>query len=110
MAIELALLDWGTVAAITVAMAAVAGLIVQFFKKDKPWKRIQEKHNIRLTTLEEQVKSQSKRVDNLKEALAAHDGRDEKDFERLEGKIEKLTDLMIDMLTDNKSPPPKGKK
>ena len=110
MAIELALLDWGTVAAIIVALAAIGGLIIQFFKKDKPWRRAQEKHNIRLTALDEQVKALSKRADNLKEALQAHDGRDEKDFERLEAKIEKLTDLMIDMLSDNKPPPPKRKK
>ena len=110
MAIDLALLDWGTVAAIIIAAATIIGLIIQFFKRDKPWRRTQEKHNIRLTSLEEQVKSLSKRVDTLKEMAQAHDSRDEKDFERLEGKIEKLTDLMIDTLTDKKSSPPKRKK
>jgi len=110
MALDLALLDWGTVAAVTVAVAAVIGLIVQFFKRDKPWKRTQEKHNIRIITLEEQTKALSKRVDNLKELVNTHDLRDEKDFERLEGKIEKLTDLMIDMLTDKKPTTPKRKK
>lgn len=110
MAIDLALLDWGTVAAVTVAVAAIMGLLVQFFKRDKPWRRTQEKHNIRLTSLEEQIKSLSKRIDNMKEMAQAHDSRDEKDFERLEGKIEKLTDLMIDMLTDKKSLPLKRKK
>lgn len=110
MALDLALLDWGTVAAVIVAIAAIMGLFVQFFKKDKPWRRAQEKHNIRLTALEEQMKAQTKRTDTLKEAVQAHDDRDEKDFERIETKIEKLTDLMIDVLTDNKPAPPKRKK
>ncbi len=108
--IELAGFDWGTVAAIIVAFAAIIGILIQFFKKERPWRKAQEEHNIRLTTLEGQTKSLSERVDILKDAIEAHDKRDEKDFERLEGKIEKLTDLMIDLLTDNRPNPPKDKK
>jgi len=108
--ITIAELDWATIATVVVAIAAVGGLILQISRKDKPWKRAQEKHNIRLTTLEEQVKSLSKRIDSVNSALQAHDKRDEKDFGRLEGKIEKLTDLMINLLSDNLSNSSKGKK
>ena len=98
------MLDWGTIAAMTVAVAAVIGIIIQAIKKEKPWKKAQSDHNLRLTSLELQTKSLTEKVDQLKEMIDDHDHRDEKDFERLENKIEKLTDIMIGMLQDDKSP------
>jgi len=42
-------------------------------------------------------------MDSNKKKLEEHELRDEKDFERIEAKIEKLTDLMIKMLSDGKT-------
>ena len=94
---------WGTGAAIIVALAAVAGLLVQIFKREKPWTKGQTELKLRVTKLESSSDSISKRVDDLKDTVEDHDRRDGKDFERLEIKIEKLTDLMIKMISDDSS-------
>ncbi len=94
---------WGTGAAIVVALAAVAGLLVQIFKREKPWTKGQTELKLRVTKLESSSDSISKRVDDLKDTVEDHDRRDGKDFERLETKIEKLTDLMIKMISDDSS-------
>lgn len=95
-------IDWTTIAAITVAVAAVAGIIIQAFKREKPWKKAQTEQNLRLTSIEFQTKSLTEKMDQLKEMIDDHDHRDEKDFERLENKLEKLTDLMIGLLQGDK--------
>ncbi len=102
-------LDWGTLAAIIIAVAAVLGLLVQFFKKDKPWKKVQIDHNLRLTSVEIKIDNLAESMDDLKQAIEEHEQRDQKDFERVESKIERLTDLMIDMI-GQKSGPSKRKK
>lgn len=94
---------WGTVAAVIVALAAVLGLLVQIFKREKPWTKGQTELKLRVTKLESSSDSISKRVDDLKDTVEDHDRRDGKDFERLETKIEKLTDLMIKMISDDNS-------
>ncbi len=94
---------WGTGAAIVVALAAIIGLFVQFFKREKPWFKGQTELKLRVTKLESESDSISKRVDDLKNTVEDHDRRDGKDFERLETKIEKLTDLMIKMISDDNS-------
>ena len=105
--IDLATIDWGTAAAVIVALAAVAGIIIQAIKREKPWRKAQIDHNVRLTALEIQVKANVEKVDQLKEMIDDHDHRDEKDFERLEGKIEKLTDITISMLQSEPKAKPK---
>jgi len=96
------MLDWGTIAAIIVAVAAIGGLIIQWAKKDKPWRKGQTELTIRLTAIEAKVESIDDSLDTVKKMLDEHDSRDQKDFERIETKIEKLTDLMIKMLSDGK--------
>ena len=95
-------LDWTTVAAVIVALAAIGGLLVQFFKRDKPWRKGQQDLKERASLLESRVENIATRVEELKGKIEDHDRRDEKDFERIEGKIEKLTDLMIKMLSGEK--------
>lgn len=102
-------LDWGVVAAIIVALAAVAGLLLQFMRRERPWKKTQEDHNLRLTSVEIKIDNQTDAIDDLKQSLDEHEHRDQKDFDRIETKIEKLTDLMIDMI-GQKSVPPKARK
>ncbi len=102
-------LDWGVFAAIIVALAAVVGLILQFMRRERPWKKAQENHNLRLTAVEIKIENVSDAIDDLKQAIDDHEVRDQKDFERIEGKIEKLTDLMIDMI-GQKSAPTKARK
>lgn len=102
-------LDWGTLAAIIIAIAAVLGLLTQFFKKEKPWRKVQVEHNLRLTSVEIKIDNLTESIDDLKQAIDEHEQRDQKDFERVESKIEKLTDLMIDMI-GQKSVSPKSKK
>ena len=94
---------WGVFAAIVVALAAVLGLLVQFFKREKPWQKGQASLKLRVTKLESATDSLSKQIDDVKSSIEDHDRRDEKDFERLETKIEKLTDLMIKMISDDNS-------
>ena len=96
------MLDWGTIAAIIVAVAAVGGLIIQWAKKDKPWRKGQTELTIRLTAIEARVENIDDSLDTVKKMLDEHESRDQKDFERIETKIEKLTDLMIKMLSDGK--------
>ena len=91
-------LDWGVAAAIIVALAAVVGLLLQFFRRERPWKKAQEEHNLRLTSVEIKIDNQTDALDDLKQAIDEHEQRDQRDFERIETKIEKLTDLMIDMI------------
>ena len=97
-------LDWGVFAAIIVAIAAVVGLILQFVRRERPWKKAQENHNLRLTSVEIKIENVSDAIDDLKQAIDDHEVRDQKDFERIEGKIEKLTDLMIDMIGQKSKP------
>jgi len=92
---------WGVGAAIIVALAAVLGLIIQFFRREKPWQKGQASLKLRTTKLETQTDNLSKQIDDVKSIIEDHDRRDEKDFERIETKIEKLTDLMIKMISDN---------
>lgn len=96
------MLDLGTIAAIVVAVAAVGGLIIQWAKRDKPWRKGQTDLTIQMTAIEGRVESIDVSLSNIKKMLEEHEARDEKDFERIETKIEKLTDLMIKMLSDGK--------
>jgi len=94
---------WGVGAALVVAIAAILGLLIQFFKREKPWTKGQTELKLRVTKLESATDSLSKQIDDVKSIIEDHDRRDEKDFERLETKIEKLTDLMIKMISDDNS-------
>ena len=102
-------LDWGVVAAIIVALATVTGLMLQFLRRERPWKKIQNEHNLRLTAIEIKIDNQIDATDDLKHSLDEHEQRDLRDFDRVETKIEKLTDLMIDMI-GTKSTPSKTRK
>lgn len=104
-------MDWGTAAAVIVAAAAVIGLIIQFFKKDKPWRDISEDHRVRLSKLELEVKHLNEIATQLRTKIDEHDARDQKDFERIESKIEKVTDLMIQLIQhENPQPPTQTKR
>ncbi len=92
---------WGVGAAMIVAIAAILGLIIQFFRREKPWQKVQAELKLRTTKLESDTGNLSKQIDDVKSIIEDHDRRDEKDFERIETKIEKLTDLMIKMISDD---------
>jgi len=94
---------WGVGAALVVAIAAILGLLIQFFKREKPWTKGQTELKLRVTKIESDLGSVSKQIDDVKSIIEDHDRRDEKDFERIETKIEKLTDLMIKMISDDNS-------
>lgn len=91
--------EWSTVAAVVVAIVAVIGLLMQFFKNERPWKKLQDKHHIRLTQLEEQLKSTIAQLASVRKDLDDLDARDSKDIERIENKIEKIMDMMIQLLS-----------
>jgi TolA-binding protein len=91
--------EWSTIAAVVVALVAVIGLGIQFFKNERPWKRLQDKHHIRLTQLEEQLKATVLRLEDVRKDLDALDARDTKDIEHIENKIEKIMDMMIQLLS-----------
>lgn len=91
--------EWSTVAAVIVAIVAVIGLIIQFFKNERPWKRLQDKHHVRLTQLEEQLKATVTRLEDVRKDLDELDIRDARDVARIEMKIEKIMDMMIQLIS-----------
>lgn len=96
------MLDWGTIAALTIAVAAILGIIIQWAKKDKPWHKGQTDLTIRITTMENKVESMNESLDTIKHMVELHEMRDGKDFDRVESKIEKLTELMIKIISQGK--------
>lgn len=96
------MLDWPFIAALATAAGGIIGLVIQWFKRERPWKKIQDKLIVRTTINEEKIKALTIRIDSINERINDEIHRSEKDIERLDGQIEQLTALMIKMLTTNK--------
>lgn len=96
-------MDWGTIAALIIAAAAIISLIIQFLRRDKPWKKITDDHNLRISSIELELKHINESLNQVRNKIDHHDERDQKDFERLENKIEKFADLIIQMIRNEKN-------
>ena len=99
-------ITWPTVVALIGALAvgsvALMGYIIQNFKKDY-WREPVNKLDLRIARLEMNVKNLPQTIAITQQISDDHDVRLEKDLVRLEAKMEKITDLMIKMLTDTRN-------
>ena len=96
-------MDWATIAAIVVAIAAVIGIIIQIFKREKPWQKVTNTQKLQISAIELELKHLHESLDLLRKEINDNDEHYQKDFERIENKIEKLTDLMIQLIQSDKS-------
>ena len=88
------------IAGIAVAAVTIAGFITQSFKRETPWKDPVSKLHTAVGKLETQLSEVSTRIDNTQQTMKEQGVRNEKDFDRILERIEKVTDLMIDMIRD----------
>ena len=101
----LSLLTWEMAFTIVGVVFAIvlgtAGFAINHMRAKKEWSEpVNEIENDLL-----QVKAEHEQLDirlkDLKENLEKHDNRDSEDFKRIEGQIERLTDLVIKSLTQD---------
>ena len=102
-------LDWQTAAAIIIAGAAVISLLIQYFKKDDVWKEVTDKLTLRITTIEVQVKHLEESVELIRKKIDDVETHEGKELERVENKVEKLTDLLIQLIQQDSTGPSKKK-
>lgn len=99
------------IAGVAVALVTIAGFITQSFKRETPWKDPVSKLNTAVVKLETQLSEVSTRIDNTQQSVKEQGLRNEKDFDRILERLEKVTDLMIDLIRDetldNSNKPPK---
>ena len=88
---------------IAVACVTFVGFLKQVFKKDTSWKDPIDNLNKTVVMLETEVKSLSSKVKDVQNSVADQEGRYVRDLDRIHERLEKVTDLMIDMLRDDGS-------
>lgn len=86
---------------IAVTAITIAGFLIQNFKQAMPWKDPVSKLNTTVVRLETEMQTLMNKIENNEKDLTSHDVRNERDFERLHERLEKITDLMIKMLSDD---------
>jgi len=91
------------VGGMSVAAIAVAGFIAQSFKRETPWKDPISKLTTTVVKLETQVTQISDKMDDTQRIIQEQENRNERDFDRIYERLEKVTDLMIDMIRDDPS-------
>ena len=91
------------VGGIAVAAITIAGYLNQSFRRDMPWKDPIAKMNATVIKLESQLSQALSKVDDVQRDLQDHESRNERDFDRILERLEKVTDLMIDMIRDESS-------
>ena len=97
-------ITWPTAVAIigglAVGAVTIMGFVIQTFKKG--WCEPVINLDLRITRIETDLKNLPQRIATTQQISDDHDVRMEKDLIRLEIKMEKITDLMIKMLTEAK--------
>ena len=86
------------ISGIAISVVVFAGYIHQTFKNESPWKEPIERLNTLVVKLETNILSLSSKIDDVQHNLTEHEIRNDKDFDRVHERLEKVTDLMIDML------------
>lgn len=89
--------------ATVVVVTGIFGFMIQYFRKDNLWKDPLNKVVTKVVRIDTEIQGSNQRLDELQKTIEDHDERDQRDFDRIEKKLEKLTDLMIDSLTRNKT-------
>lgn len=87
-------------AAIIIALVTVVGFIIKIFPRNVSWKEPINKIGSRLDILETRFEAFEKELGSLTTSLVQESERTDKEVDRLTQKIEKLTDLMIKMISD----------
>ena len=93
--------DVAIIGGLAVGAVTIMGFIIQTFKKD--WRDPVNTLALRVTKIETEVGNLPRSMAAAQQISDDHDLRMEKDLIRLETKMEKITDLMIKMLTDAKN-------
>jgi uncharacterized membrane protein YraQ (UPF0718 family) len=91
-------LDWVSITSIVMAIAAIIGLVIQWYKKEKPWEEITSELKMQVSKIQQKQEHTDDIYKALREALEEKDDRHQKSFEKVESKLEKLTDLVIQIL------------
>ena len=77
----------------------VVGFLINHLRNKKEWSEPLNELENELLKIQGEYEQLDTRVQDLKENLEKHDNRDSEDFKRIEGQIERLTDLVIKSLT-----------
>ena len=88
------------IAGVVVAAVTIAGYVSQSFKRETPWKDPVSKLNTTVVKLESQLSEISTRIDTTQQLVKDQDLRNEKDFDRILERLEKVTDLMVDLIRE----------
>ena len=80
----------------------VSGFLINHLRNKKEWSKPFNDLENELLKIQGEYEQLDTRVQDLKENLTKHDERDSEDFKRIEGQIERLTDLVIKSLTQDK--------
>jgi biopolymer transport protein ExbB/TolQ len=91
-------IDWISVTSIVMAAVAVVGLIIQYFKEERPWEKLITELKMKVAKIEQEDKHVSNSIELLRKVMDENDDRTQKNMERVDAKLEKLTDLMIQLL------------
>jgi hypothetical protein len=86
-----------------VAIATVFGVTKPLFKKRTPWVAPMEQLAATTIRLEAGLNAVDAKIVDIQSLSANQEARHVKDFDRIHDKLEKITDLMIDMLRDDGS-------
>ena len=83
-----------------VVLGAV-GFAIRYMASKKEWAEPVNQIENDLLQVKAECEQITIRLNDLKENLEKHDDRDSEDFKRIEGQIERLTDLVIKSLTQD---------
>jgi len=97
---------------IVVVVSAIVGYMNQSFRRDMPWKDPIAKMNAAVIKMETRVEQAISKTEDVSTHLQEHEMRNERDFDRVLERLEKVTDLMIDLIRSDGSneTPPSDKK
>jgi uncharacterized protein YlxW (UPF0749 family) len=80
----------------------VSGFLINHLRNKKEWSEPLNDLENELLKIQGEYEQLDTRVRDIKENLEKHDARDSEDFKRIEGQIERLTDLVIKSLMQDK--------
>ena len=85
------------VAGLVVAITGLVAFVLNYYRQDA-WKDPVNTLKTKTETNETEIKNLKERINTLVRELEAHDKRDSEDFKRVESRVEKLTELLIELV------------